>query len=199
MSYLVQGIIYDSNNEERDERYIFGSATKEQLENTNYVIKILNQILNEDSVIDRVIASPIKKINFSKMINYGEPKGLINLFEKDREYYGEEDEEEDEDGEIDQNLPLKRHIKKLLSYAKDKRMAKSIFSQKNLSEDLEKGMTKYFGFGKKRKKVVKKKVLTKALKNQAKKYKVRLTLKRGNKRVYKSEKILKQQIRSKMK
>jgi hypothetical protein len=47
--------------------------------------------------------------------------------------------------------------------------------------------------------VKKKKTLTKALKNQAKKYKVRLTLKCGNKRVYKSEKMLNKQIKNAMK
>jgi hypothetical protein len=48
-------------------------------------------------------------------------------------------------------------------------------------------------FGKKRK-IKKKVLLTKALKNQAKRYKVKLSLKSGNKRVYKTEKILKKQI-----
>ena len=48
----------------------------------------------------------------------------------------------------------------------------------------------YLAFGKKRK-IVKNKSL---IKTQAKKYKVRLTLNRGNKRVYKSEKLLKKQI-----
>jgi hypothetical protein len=51
-------------------------------------------------------------------------------------------------------------------------------------------------FGKKRKslKTKSKVLLTKALKNKAKKHKVKLTIKRGNKRVYKSEKMLKEQI-----
>jgi hypothetical protein len=86
-------------------------------------------------------------------------------------------------------------IKNIPQYVANKRAVKSIFKQKNIPEDLQKEMSKYFGFGNKRKKVVKKKkVLTKALKNQARKYKVKITLKHGNKRVYKSEKMLKKQI-----
>ena len=54
-------------------------------------------------------------------------------------------------------------------------------------------------FGKKKKKVVKKKKVSVALKKMCKKYKVRLTVKRGKKRVYKSEKVLKKQCKNKMK
>tara|TARA_Y100000389_G_scaffold167367_1_gene172547 strand:+ start:592 stop:1236 length:645 start_codon:yes stop_codon:yes gene_type:complete len=54
-------------------------------------------------------------------------------------------------------------------------------------------------FGKKKKKVVKKKKVSVALKRLCKKHKVRLTVKRGKKRVYKSEKVLKKQVKNKMK
>jgi hypothetical protein len=89
-------------------------------------------------------------------------------------------------------LQLINRIKALPSYVACKTINKSICNQHNLPEDIQKHINKYFGFGNK-----KKKVLTKSLKNQAKKYKVRLTLKRGNKRVYKSEKMLKNQIKNK--
>jgi hypothetical protein len=56
-------------------------------------------------------------------------------------------------------------------------------------------ISEYVSFGNKRKK----KVLSKKLKTQAKKYKVKLTVKRGNKRVYKSEKVLMKQINNAMK
>jgi len=58
-----------------------------------------------------------------------------------------------------------------------------------------------FGKRKKRKKkkVVKKKKVSAALKRLCKKHKVRLTVKRGKKRVYKSEKVLKKQCKNKMK
>jgi hypothetical protein len=55
---------------------------------------------------------------------------------------------------------------------------------------------------KKKKKVSKKKVSKKpsaALKKLCKKHKVRLTVKRGGKRVYKSEKVLKRQCKTAMK
>ena len=45
----------------------------------------------------------------------------------------------------------------------------------------------------------KKKKVSAALKRMCKKYKVRLTVKRGKKRVYKSEKVLKKQCKNKMK
>ena len=54
-------------------------------------------------------------------------------------------------------------------------------------------------FGKRKKKVVKKKNVSATLKRLCKKHKVRLTVKRGKKRVYKSEKVLKKQCKNKMK
>ena len=54
-------------------------------------------------------------------------------------------------------------------------------------------------FGKRKKKVVKKKKVSAALKRLCKKHKVRLTVKRGKERVYKSEKVLKKQCKNAMK
>ena len=47
--------------------------------------------------------------------------------------------------------------------------------------------------------VKKRKKVSAALKRLCKKHKVRLTVKRGKKRVYKSEKVLKKQVKNKMK
>ena len=88
----------------------------------------------------------------------------------------------------------RKTLKAIPSYVAGKRVTKSIFDQHTkLPLELKKDMKKYFGFGKKRT-IKHKKELSKALKNQAKKYKVKLTVKRNGKRVYKTEKVLKKQI-----
>jgi hypothetical protein len=178
-----------------------GSATKKQVYDNRYIIKLLNS----NASFQKVVAFPLKSINFSNLRYYmgenpgqlGNIPGLKTLFDEGN-YLMDEDE-----GNYRYLSPLRTHIKKLQlmplpSYVASKRVNKSIFKQKNLPEDMQRQIDKYLAFGNKRKSQSnKKKVLTKALKNQAKKYKVKLTVKRGNKRVYKSEKTLKKQIKNK--
>jgi hypothetical protein len=198
--YLVQSISQIGGGDNLTSSETIGSATKKQIYDNRYILKLLT---NRNFNFSKIVAFPLKPVKSSNLRYYmgnetgelGNIPGLVTLFDEN-----EYPLDEGEDGYI---YPLKKRIKELQlmslpSYVASKRATKSIFKQKNLPEDMQRNIGKYLAFGNKRKnQSKKKKVLTKALKNQAKKYKIRLTLKRGNKRVYKSEKTLKKQIKNK--
>ena len=87
-----------------------------------------------------------------------------------------------------------RAQRKIASFWKKRREPRESFLNSNIQPERE---VVVFGKMKKRKKVSKKPSAT--LRRLCKKYKVRLTVKRGKKRVYKSEKVLKKQCKTAMK
>jgi hypothetical protein len=205
--YLIQGVGFHTVE-------TYGTATKNQVNDKKYRLNLVSAVLkNSNEFLPwQIVAFPIKSVNFSDMSRYIKKNveedelvlpGSISIYSMNDYDFLEHHEG---------LYSIKRHIKKLQtellpSYVAGKRITESIFKQKNVPIELKSEINKYLGFGKKRKivkqaKLVlglkKKTMLTKALKNQAKKYKVRLTLKRGNKRVYKSEKMLKKQIKNAM-
>jgi hypothetical protein len=185
--YLIVGHYTFDWDDNVPTSFVLGLATEKEVRNTNYQIELLQWLLLSDQeTLEKVIAYEINKVNFSKLWNYYDHRwsnlpGDIILF----------------DGTEFPIISLEKKIKKLQtqnlpSYVASKRIARSISKQKRIPEDIEKEIQSYLSFGKK-------KTITKALKIQAKKYKVRLTLKRGNKRVYKTEKVLKKQIKNAVK
>lgn len=90
---------------------------------------------------------------------------------------------------------LKKLCKKLKVKLTTKRGGKRVYKSEKVLKELCKKAAKKSSFGKSKKKVSKKKVPSSALKKLCKRLKVKLTTKRGGKRVYKSEKVLKAQCK----
>ena len=118
--------------------------------------------------------------------------GLRDLYMCTYEWGGDLEDAKKKQDYIENFLTNKKNLKNKLKQDKDKKIKKmKPLYLTNLPLDVRKNIGGYMAFGKKRK------VLTQTLKNQAKKHNVRLTIKRNGKRVYKTEKMLKQQIKNK--
>ena len=183
-----------------------GDGDSNSFNEHGYFNKKKNAIDYVESTFD-IIDEPFNNIhNYMDETEYLKPAFLRTKKEVYKKMYGGNTEEEYPTGlvyiiNIKENPAEKNpRINKLKrrKNRKEQNEFTKIASKKKIPQDVEKLIKSYISFGKKRKKVVKK-TLTKALKNQAKIYKIRLTLKRGNKRVYKSENVLKKQIKNKMK
>jgi hypothetical protein len=161
-----------------ERQYMLGLATKKDITNRNYKIKLFQWILSNpiDTVLPlRIIAFKIKNVDFLDIEKYdrewASQPGDIILFQQ--QGFGQED--------------LKKAIKKLQtgrlpSYVASKRAADSISKQKRLPGDMEKIIKSYLKFGS-------------TIRKQAKKHNIRLTIKKNGKRIYKSEFLLKQEIK----
>ena len=90
---------------------------------------------------------------------------------------------------------LKKLCKRLKVKLTTKRGGKRVYKSEKVLKAQCKKAAKKSSFGKPKKKVSKKKVPSATLKKLCKKLKVKLTTKRGGKRVYKSEKVLKAQCK----